>query len=104
MLVNPLCDRVARSYGRSMDEEIRSGPVRRGVYLTAGAVLALLGIVGVAIYAFTPRNTPVEGDAQADAAWQSTVIIGSAVALGVGVLLLMLGLVASMRARRTGGR
>ena len=86
-----------------MDEQIRSSPARRGVYLTAGAVLALLGLVGVAIYAFTPRNTPVEGDAQADAAWQSTIIIGSAVALGVGVLLLMLGLVASMRAR-TGGR
>ncbi len=104
MHVKPLSDGHARPYGRSMDEEIRSGPVRRGVYLTAGAVLALLGIVGVAIYSFTPRNTPVEGDAQADAAWQSTIIIGSAVALGVGVLLLMLGLVASMRARRTGGR
>lgn len=104
MLVNPLCGGRARSYRRNMDEEIRSGPVRRGVYLTVGAVLALLGIVGVAVYAFMPRNTPVEGDAQADAAWQSTIIIGSAVALGVGVLLLMLGLVASMRARRTGGR
>jgi hypothetical protein len=67
-------------------------------------VLAFLGIVGVAIYAFTPRNTPVEGDAQADAAWQSSIIIGSAVALGVGALLLMLGLVATMRARRTGRR
>lgn len=85
-----------------MDEEIRSGPVRRGVYLTAGAVLALLGLVGVGIYALTPRNTPAEGDAQADAAWQSTIIIGSAIALGVGVLLLMFALVASLRARRSG--
>jgi hypothetical protein len=84
------------------DEEIRSGPVRRGVYLTVGAVLAVLGLVGVGIYAFTPRNTPAEGDAQADAAWQSTIIIGSAVALGVGALLLMLGLVATLRARRSG--
>ena len=84
------------------DEEIRSGPVRRGVYLTVGAVLAVLGLVGVGIYAFTPRNTPAEGNAQADAAWQSTIIIGSAVALGVGALLLMLGLVATLRARRSG--
>ena len=84
------------------DEEIRSGPVRRGVYLTVGAVLAVLGLVGVGIYAFTPRNTPAEGDAQADAAWQSTIIIGSAVALGVGALLLMLGLVATLRERRSG--
>ncbi len=82
------------------DEGIRSGPVRRGVYLTVGGILTLLGLAGVAVYAFTPRSTPVEGDAQADAAWQSTIIIGSAVALGVGVLLLMLALVASMRAHR----
>jgi hypothetical protein len=85
-----------------MDEEIRTGPVRTGMYLTVGVVLAVLGLAGVAVYAFTPRNTPAEGDPQADAAWQSGVIIGSAVALGVGVLLLLLAFVASRRARRTG--
>jgi hypothetical protein len=84
-----------------MEEEIRTGPARKGLYLILGGILAVLGLIGVGIYAFTPRNTPAEGDAQADAAWQSGIIIGSGIALGVGVLLLLLALVASMRARRT---
>lgn len=85
-----------------MDEDIRSGPARIGLYISIGAVLAVLGLAGVAVYTFTPRNTPVEGDAQADAAWQSAVIIGSALALGLGVFLLLMAVVASRRARREG--
>lgn len=85
-----------------MDEDIRTGPARIGLYVTIGAVLAALGVAGVAVYTFTPLNTPAEGGAQADAAWQSAVIIGSALALGVGVLLLLMTLVASRRARREG--
>ena len=85
-----------------MDEDIRTGPARIGLYVTIGTVLAALGLAGVAVYTFTPRNTPVEGDAQADAAWQSAVIIGSALAVGVGVLLLLMALVASRRARHEG--
>jgi hypothetical protein len=85
---------------RSDEQPIRTGPVRTGLYLTLGIVLTALGLVGVGIYAFTPRNTPAEGDAQADAVWQSGVIIGAAVCTGVGVLLLLLALVASVRARR----
>lgn len=85
-----------------MDDAIRTGPVRTGLYLTLGAVLTVLGLIGVGIYAFTPRNTPAEGDAPADAAWQSGVIVGAAVATGVGVLLLLWALVAHLRARRLG--
>ncbi|HEY6799040.1 MAG TPA: hypothetical protein VI121_00220 [Agromyces sp.] len=84
-----------------MDEEIRTGRTRTGLYVTIGAVLTVVGLVGIGVYTFVPRNTPAEGDPQADAAWQSAVIIGSAVAFGVGVLLLLMALVASMRARRS---
>ena len=110
--VNPLSRLVLRSYGDRMNanpspgaapgdpDEIETGPARTRLYFILGAVLAVIGLVGVGIYTFTPRNTPAEGDAQADAAWQTVVIIGSAAALGVGVLLLLLGMVASMRAKR----
>ncbi len=83
-----------------MDDAIRTEPVRIGLYLTLGAVLTVIGLIGIGIYAFTPRNTPVEGDGTADAAWQSGVIIGAAVATGVGVLLLLWAFVARVRARR----
>ena len=85
---------------RSRDEPIRTGAVRTGFYLTLGVVLTAIGLIGVGIYAFAPRITPAEGDAQADAGWQSGVIIGAAVCTGVGVLLLLLALVAAVRSRR----
>ncbi|MDQ0894154.1 hypothetical protein [Agromyces ramosus] len=85
---------------RDDEDPIRSEPVRMGLYVVLGAVLTVVGLIGIGIYAFTPRNTPVEGDGPADAAWQSAVILGAAVCTGVGVLLLLLALVASMHARR----
>ena len=84
-----------------MEEQIRTGPARTGLSLILGAILAVLGLIGVGIYTFTPRNTPAEGNAPADAAFQSGIIIASGIALGVGVLLLLMALVASMRAKRT---
>jgi len=89
-----------QSIGDDREEPIRTGPVRTGLYVILGAVLTVVGLIGVGIYALTPRNTPAEGDGTADAAWQSGVIIGAAVCTGVGVLLLLLALVASMHARR----
>lgn len=85
---------------RDDEEPIRSEPVRIGLYVVLGSVLTVVGLIGIGIYAFSPRNTPAEGDAPADAAWQSAVILGAAVSTGVGVLLLLLALVASMHARR----
>ena len=87
-----------------MEEQIRTGPARKGLYLILlilGAFLAVLGLIGVGISTFTPRNTLAEGNAPADAAFQSGIIIASGIALGVGVLLLLMALVASMRAKRT---
>ncbi|MDQ0577425.1 DUF202 domain-containing protein [Agromyces albus] len=85
-----------------MDESdgIQASGAKTGVLTIAGVIALAIGIVGVAIYTFTPRNTPVEGDAPADAAWQSGVIIGSALFMGVGALLLLLALVSFLRTRR----
>lgn len=81
-------------------DEIQASGAKTGVLTIAGVIALAIGIVGVAIYTFTPRNTPVEGNAPADAAWQSGVIIGSALFMGVGALLLLLALVSFLRARR----
>ena len=82
-----------------MDEAISTDPARVGLYLIFGTVLTVIGLSGSGIYAFTPRNTPAEGDGTADAAWQSGVIIGAALATGLGVLLLLWAVVARVRAR-----
>lgn len=81
-------------------DEIQASGAKTGVLTIAGVIALAIGIVGVAIYTFTPRNTPAEGNAPADAAWQSGVIIGSALFMGVGALLLLLALVSFLRARR----
>ncbi|WP_173923821.1 hypothetical protein [Agromyces sp. Marseille-P2726] len=84
-------------------EEIRTTPARRGLFFGLGAALTLVGLIGVAIYAFMPRNTPAEGEGTADGLLQSGLIIGSAVLTGIGVLLLVWGFVMSTRARREAG-
>lgn len=82
-----------------MDEATRAAPVRTGLYLTLGSVLTVIGLIGIGLYALSPRETPAEGDPLSDAAWQSGVILGAAVATGVGVLLLLWVLLAHLRAR-----
>jgi hypothetical protein len=85
------------------DGAIRTSPGRTRLYFILGGLLAALGLIGVGIYAFTPRPTLAEGeDGSADGALQAGLIIGSGLAVGVGVLLLLWGVVASMRARREG--
>ena len=86
-----------------MDDAIETDPARVGLYLTFGVVLTVIGLIDIGIYAFTPRNTPAEGDGTADAAWQSAVIIGAALATGIGVLLLLWAVVARVRVRARGG-
>jgi len=81
-------------------EGSRPGTSRPTMLFVVGAILAALGLIGVAVYAFMPRNTPAEGDAQADAALQAGLVIGSAVALGVGALLLVWGVVMRRRTQR----
>ncbi|WP_350347698.1 hypothetical protein ABIQ69_13790 [Agromyces sp. G08B096] len=84
--------------------EIRTSPARSTLYFVLGGILTLVGIVGIAVYTFTPRNTPVEGQETADGLWQAGLIIGSAVAGGAGLLLLGWGLVTVLRRRRDDGR
>jgi flagellar biogenesis protein FliO len=84
------------------EPSIRTGPTRVALYFVFGGILIAIGLVGVGIYTLMPVKTPVEGNAPADAALQSLVIIGAAVAGGLGVLLVGLGIVASIRARRRG--
>ena len=80
--------------------DYRPGDRRTTILFAIGAILAVIGLIGVAVYAFMPRTTPVEGDAQADAALQAGVIIGSAVALGIGALLLARAFVLRRRGQR----
>jgi hypothetical protein len=83
-------------------EEIPTAPARRGLFFGLGAALTVLGLIGVAIYAFMPRNTPAEGEGTADGVLQAGLIIGSALLTGVGVLLLLWGVVMTTHARREG--
>ncbi len=57
-----------------------------------GAVLLAIGLFLVGRYALEGANTPVEGNAPADAAWQAGTVIGAALFTGVGVLLIVLGI------------
>ncbi len=78
------------------------GDRRSTILLVVGAILAVLGLIGVGAYAFMPATTPAEGDPQADAGLQAGIIIASAVALGVGALLVARAFVLRRRGRRTG--
>ena len=60
-------------------------------WLIIGAILLVLGLILIGRYAFEGTNTPVEGDAPADAAWQSGTIIGAALFTGIGVVLIVIG-------------
>jgi hypothetical protein len=83
-------------------DEIPTSPGRRGLFFGLGAALTVLGLIGVAIYTFMPRNTPAEGEGTTDGLLQAGLIIGSAVLTGVGLLMLMWGIVMTTRARREG--
>ena len=65
-----------------------------------GGILLVIGLIAVLRYTFEGTNTPVEGNAPADAAWQSATIIGGALFTGVGVLLLVVGWLKRRRQRR----
>jgi hypothetical protein len=80
--------------------QIPTSPRRRGLFFGLGAALLVLGLIGVAIYAFMPQETPAEGDGTADGLLQSGLIIGSAALTGAGLLMLLWGVVMTLRARR----
>ncbi|GGE99277.1 hypothetical protein [Mycetocola zhadangensis] len=61
-------------------------------WLIFGSILLVLGLILVGRYALEGANTPVEGNATADAAWQASTVIGAALFTGVGVLLIVIGL------------
>jgi hypothetical protein len=90
-----------RDSGAGVGEYGPGGRAKTPVHLVIGAVLMVIGLVGIALYAFMPRSTPVEGDAQADSVLQATIIIGAAVFFGVGLLLLVRGIVLRRRGHRT---
>jgi hypothetical protein len=60
--------------------------------LVIGAILLVLGLILVGRYALEGVNTPVEGNAPADAAWQASTVIGAALFTGVGALLIVVSL------------
>jgi hypothetical protein len=90
-----------RDSGAGVGEYGPGGKAKTPVHLIIGAVLVLVGLVGIALYAFMPLSTPVEGDAQADSALQSVIIIGAAACFGVGLLLIVRGIVLRRRGHRT---
>ena len=83
------------------DGAITTSPGRARLYIIVGGVLIVLGLIGVGIYAFTPRATLAEGqDGTADGLLQSGLIIGSALAAGVGIMLVLWGIVTTKRLHR----
>ncbi|WP_430647127.1 hypothetical protein [Agromyces sp. GXS1127] len=91
-----------RDVGRGAGD-LRTTPARRTGLLVAGAIIGVLGLIGVGVYASMPRDTPVEGNAQADYAFQGGLIIVSAILVGIGALLLMRAWVLRRRAQHGGG-
>jgi len=77
-------------------------PAGRGrAFIVLGGVLAAIGVVGIAF--FFGRPAP-DDEAAAFAAWNTTIIIGSAVALGTGLMVLLLAFNRRRaRSRRGGG-
>jgi uncharacterized membrane protein len=67
-----------------------------------GGVLLIIGLTGILRYTFEGTNTPVEGDAPADAVWQSVTIIGGAFFTGVGLVLIVIGLIKRRRMPQNG--
>ena len=63
---------------RRADDAITTSPGRTGLYFVLGGILTLIGLIGVGIYAFTPRNTPVEGNGTADAAAEAEAEVEAA--------------------------
>jgi hypothetical protein len=61
-------------------------------WLIIGAVFLVLGLILIGRYALEGANTPVEGNAPADAAWQASTIIGAALFTGVGVVMIVIGI------------
>lgn len=69
-------------------------------WLIIGSVLLVIGVAGILRFVLEGTNTPVEGDPQADAAWQSITIIGSALCTGIGLVMVTLGLIKRRRGAR----
>jgi hypothetical protein len=70
-------------------------PTRGWKLIIPGAVMLVLGII-LAVSTFG-RETPGENDPAEFAAWNAGTTIGSAVLIGIGILLVALG---SVRRRR----
>jgi len=67
-------------------------------FFVAGGILLLIGIAGVIAYA-TALPDAAQADMEATGPLRGLTIIGAAIAMGAGVLLLALGIV-KRRARR----
>ncbi len=61
----------------------------------AGGILLVLGVVGVVLYATGAPDAAGDGNP-----WRAVTIIGAAIAAGVGVLLVALGVVKRSSASR----
>lgn len=68
-------------------------------WFVVGAILLILGIMGIIRYATEGINTPLEGSGTPDGAYQGLLIVGSGLCTGVGLLLIVLGALKRRRSR-----
>ncbi|SFN35645.1 hypothetical protein [Mycetocola miduiensis] len=61
-------------------------------WLITGSILLAVGLILVGLYTFQGTNTPVEGNAPADAAWQTATVVSAALFTGAGVVLIIIGI------------
>jgi hypothetical protein len=74
------------------------------VPLIIGIIVLVIGIIGVVAIAVVNSNTPLEGSGTPDGALQGVADVLTALAIGVGAVLTILGVLAMRRSKRSGHR
>jgi hypothetical protein len=69
-------------------------PTRGIALLVVGIILTIIGVIAMFLFGF---GTPGKDTAASNAAWESSLTIGSAVLTGVGVLLILMAIVRRRR-------
>jgi hypothetical protein len=67
--------------------------------LVLGAILLVIGLVGVGIFSFGGRGAPFAANAEGDGLWQGLIVIASALFTGVGLTTLVVALIKRSRRR-----
>lgn len=77
-----------------MTESGMTKPTRGIALLVVGIVLTVIGVIAMFFFGF---GTPGKDTAMNNAAWEASLTIGSAVLIGVGVLLILIAIVRRRR-------